>query len=225
MQKIIFDNISAVLIDLDGTFADTTIDMCNALNNILLNHKFKKVDCDDLKYHISKGAIGIIEYAEKINQRALDSSLIRAEFLNEYSQNCFIYTTMIDGMDKLISDIEKQNIKWGIVTNKHSKYVNRILKGLNVNERLHCLVTGDMVESAKPEPDSLLMACNKLKINPSKVLYIGDDERDIIAAKKAGIKSVAANFGFIQENTDIRQWDADFIINKPTDLIKKISNN
>ena len=220
-----FKNIHAILIDLDGTFADTSVDMCNALNRILLDHKFNPVDCQDLKYHISKGAIGIIQYAAAINQRSIDSSLIRAEFLQQYSENCFVNTKLIDGMNDLIINIENKQIKWGIVTNKHSKYVKQILEGLRMDTKVQCLITGDMVENSKPEPDSLLLACIKLNINPSQALYIGDDERDIIAAKKAGMKSVVANFGFINKNININQWGADYIIHKPIDLIDKVSKN
>ena len=95
-----------ILFDLDGTLADTSIDMCNALNKVLTKYKFKNVDCSGLKTHISKGAIGIIDYASVINQRSIDSSLLRSEFLQEYSENTFIYTKMIDGMEKLLEHIE-----------------------------------------------------------------------------------------------------------------------
>ena len=57
----------SVLFDLDGTLADTSVDMCNALNTILENRGLKTVDCQNLKYHISRGAIGIIKYASEIN--------------------------------------------------------------------------------------------------------------------------------------------------------------
>ena len=93
----------SVLFDLDGTFADTSIDMCNALNKVLSKNKFKNVDCVGLKTHISKGAVGIIEYASIINGRSIDSSLLRADFLQEYSENTFIHTKMIDGIKQLLS--------------------------------------------------------------------------------------------------------------------------
>ena len=94
--------IECILFDLDGTVADTSIDMCNALNTVLLQNKFKTVDCNELKTHISRGALGVIEYASTVNQRSIDSSLLRAEFLQEYSNNCFIHTKMIKNINSLI---------------------------------------------------------------------------------------------------------------------------
>ena len=204
-----------ILFDLDGTFADTSIDMCNALNKVLTKYKFKNVDCSGLKTHISKGAVGIIDYASVINQRSIDSSLLRSEFLQEYSENTFIYTKMIDGMEKLLEHIEKNNIKWGIVTNKHSKYVNKILEGFALSNRVKCLVTGDMLQETKPNPEGLLLAANILNVNLNDTIYVGDDERDIIAGKNAGMKTVAADFGFVNKDYDIFSWNADGVIKKP----------
>ena len=79
--------IECILFDLDGTFADTSKDMCDALNTILTEKKFTNVNCKELKLHISRGAVGIIDYASKVNGRSIDSSLMRAEFLQEYSDN------------------------------------------------------------------------------------------------------------------------------------------
>ncbi len=205
----------SVLFDLDGTFADTSIDMCNALNKVLSKNKFKNVDCVGLKTHISKGAVGIIEYASIINGRSIDSSLLRADFLQEYSENTFIHTKMIDGIKQLLDYIDKKNIKWGIVTNKHSKYVNKILDGFSLNDDIKCLVTGDMLQQSKPDPEGLLLAANILNVKLPQTIYIGDDERDIIAGKKAGMKTVVADFGFINEDKNISSWEADHIINKP----------
>jgi len=204
-----------ILFDLDGTLADTSIDMCNALNKVLTKYKFKNVDCSGLKTHISKGAVGIIDYASVINQRSIDSSLLRSEFLQEYSENTFIYTKMIDGMEKLLEYIEKNNIKWGIVTNKHSKYVNKILEGFALSNRVKCLVTGDMLQETKPNPEGLLLAANILNVNLNDTIYVGDDERDIIAGKNAGMKTVAADFGFVNKDYDIFSWNADGVIKKP----------
>lgn len=215
-------NINCVLFDLDGTLADTSEDMCNALNIVLSRNKFKTVNYLELKTHISRGAIGIIEYASHVNGRPIDSSLLRAEFLQEYSDKCFIHTKMIDDMSKLIDHLENNKIPWGIVTNKHSKYVNKILKGLLIDKKVTCLITGDMVNEPKPNPEGLLEASKLAGIKPSECIYVGDDERDIIAGKSAGMYTIAADFGFIHKDESAESWHADKIIKKPSDLINLI---
>ena len=216
------NNINCVLFDLDGTLADTSKDMCNALNVVLSRNRFKSVDCLELKTHISRGAVGVIEYASQVNGRSIDSSLLRAEFLQEYSDKCFVHTKMIDDMEKLIDHMDNIQISWGIVTNKHSKYVNKILKGLSIDDKVACLITGDMVSEPKPSPEGLLEASKIAGINPSECIYVGDDERDIIAGRNAGMYTVAADFGFIHKKDSAHSWHADKVIKKPSELIDLI---
>ena len=212
-------NIKCILFDLDGTLADTSKDMCDALNNVLVNNKFNIVDCTKLKTHISKGAIGVIEYASIVNGRPIDSSLLRAEFLQEYSNNCFKHTKLINGMYELIEHIKSRSLMWGIVTNKHSKYVKKILKGLDLDEEISCLITGDMVSEPKPSPEGLLEASKILGINSNECIYVGDDERDIVAGKSAGMFTIAADFGFIHKDHAVELWLADKTIKDPSELI------
>ena len=210
--------VKCVLFDFDGTFADTSVDMCNALNIILEQKKFKTVNCQNLKTHISKGAAGIIEYASTVNGRPIDSSLMRAEFLQEYSQKCFVHTKMIPGIDLIIKKMDEMSIKWGIVTNKHSKYVKKILQGLSLEDRVQCLVTGDMLKEPKPSPEGLKLAMDMLNVKSSNTIYVGDDLRDIQAGKNASTLTIAANFGFVDSTEDINVWDANHIVNTPNEL-------
>ena len=212
-------NIKCILFDLDGTLADTSKDMCNALNNVLVSNKFKIVNCTELKTHISKGALGVIEYASVVNGRPIDSSLLRAEFLQEYSNNCFKYTKLVSGMRKLIDHIKYKSMAWGIVTNKHSKFVKKILKGLELDTEINCLITGDMVSEPKPNPEGLIEASKVVGVDSSECIYVGDDERDIIAGKSAGMLTIAADFGFIHRDHTAELWQADKIIKNPSELI------
>ena len=216
------NNITSVLFDLDGTLADTSQDMCDSLNRILDSHKLKKVQCTELKKYISRGAIGIIEFASIVNGRSVDSSLIRSEFLEDYKDNCFINTKINNNMDSLIDYLISKNIQVGVVTNKHSRYVRKIIKGLNLEDKLNCVVTGDMVSNPKPDIDGLVKAAEITKCNVSNTVYVGDDERDIIAGRNAGMMTVVADFGFISPDTNIKLWKADLIINDSLDLKKHI---
>ena len=216
------NKVKAVLFDLDGTLADTSPDMCASLNRVLTTHKLKTVDCINLKKHISRGAIGVIEYASSVNGRDIDSSLLRSEFLEDYKNHSFIKTRLNKNMDKLLDYLLEKNILVGIVTNKHSKYVNKITEGLSLNEKLSCIITGDMVLNAKPAIDGLIKAAEDIKCNVEEIIYVGDDERDIIAGRNAGMNTIAADFGFISSGINIKSWNADLIINDALDIKKYV---
>ena len=213
------NNIKCVLFDLDGTLADTSKDMCDCLNNILERRNLKKVDCLELKFHISRGVVGIIDYASYVNGRSVDSSLMRSEFLEDYENKCFLRTELTSGMNFLLSELENISIKWGVVTNKHYKFASKIIEGLNIKDRSSCLITGNMVNNPKPSPEMLLKATELLKLNANDVMYVGDDERDIIAGKSAGMKTAIANFGFIKDSVNYNSWGSDYIINRPLELL------
>ena len=78
------------------------------------------------------------------------------------------------------------------------------------------------MKETKPEPDSLLLASGKLSKEPNIIAYVGDDRRDIQAGKQAGMITVAADFGFVFNNSIIPSWNADFIITNPNQLLDKI---
>ena len=122
-------------------------------------------------------------------------------------------------MDLLIDYMCQKPILWGIVTNKHSKFAKKVVEGLSIDTKMNCLITGDMVSEPKPNPEGLLEASKIVGVDVSKCVYVGDDERDILAGKNAGMYTVAADFGFIDEDQSVEAWNADEIIKKPTDLI------
>ena len=210
--------IKSVLFDLDGTLADTSEDMCDSLNRVLKLRNLKQVNCISLKKYISRGAIGIIEYASIVNGKSIDSSMLRSEFLEDYKNNCFYKTRLNENIDILLEFLIENDIKVGVVTNKHSRYVNKIMEGLGLENDMSCIVTGDMVLNAKPASDSIIKAAELIKCPLDSIMYIGDDERDIIAGKAAGVTTVAANFGFVSDDININSWEADLIIDDPLKL-------
>ena len=221
LQNLKNSNIS-VLFDLDGTFADTSLDLCYALNTLLKKNNKPLVDEEKIKYHISRGAEGLINYGFGSNLSGKKKIELIKEFLDLYDEQTTQHVTLIEGIADLIDQIESNNILWGIVTNKHTKFAIKILEELSYHDRASCLVTGDMVDNAKPAPDSLILACFKLNKEPENSIYVGDDRRDIIAGQRAKMKTAIADFGFINTNDNINDWNADIILSKPSELIKYI---
>lgn len=215
------ENIS-ILFDLDGTFADTSLDLYYALNILLKKKNKPAVDESEIKFHISRGAEGLINFGFGNETSSKEKIELKREFLDLYDEQTTQYVTLIDGIADLIDEIELNKIVWGIVTNKQEKFATKILKELNYHDRASCLITGDMVDRAKPAPDSLILACFKLNKEPESSIYIGDDRRDIIAGQRAKMKTAIADFGFINSNDNINNWNADIILSKPSELIKYI---
>ena len=126
------------------------------------------------------------------------------------------------GTDGIRGAVNSKKISCGIVTNKHSKFVKKILTGLLLDTKIDCLITGDMVSEPKPSSEGLLEASRLTGVDPAKCIYVGDDERDIIAGRNAGMYTVAADFGFINTEHDVELWNANKIIKDPCELLSLI---
>ena len=96
---------------------------------------------------------------------------------------------------------------------------------MGLHQRAISTVSGDTTAHAKPHPEPILHAARIASIDPAKSIYIGDDIRDVIAGKAAGMQTVAAAYGYCGCKEPPEAWGADFIINTPLELIKIIFPN
>jgi len=214
--------IEAMLFDFDGTIADTSYDMVNCLNILLRNHKKDTVHLNTAKNFISTGAGGLIDFAcPDLSEN--NRKLYISEYLDIYKDNIFVKTHLFDGVVELIDMLVLKNYKWGIVTNKPGYLVNPIIEMLNFKYQPYCLVAGDTLKVKKPNPEPLLYASKIISCNPESCIYVGDDERDILAANAAGMISIAASYGFVDDLDQIKKWESDYIINSPLDLTNFIT--
>jgi HAD superfamily hydrolase (TIGR01509 family) len=78
----------------------------------------------------------------------------------------------------------------GLASSSRMRYVQRVLHTLEINKYFLSIVSGDRVERNKPDPESLLLAAKELQTDPQYCVMIGDSHNDIIAAKRAGMKSI-----------------------------------
>lgn len=127
-------------------------------------------------------------------------------------------------MDALLDGLDAQRIPWGVVTNKAERLARPIISALGLAERCACVIGGDTAARPKPFPDPLLHACAHTGVEPARCLYIGDDIRDIVAGKAAGMGTVAAAYGYLGSAEPIDAWQADVIIQHPLEILTLLGN-
>ena len=141
---------------------------------------------------------------------------LRESFLRHYAGEICVDTKLFPGMDFLLESIETRGLRWGIVTNKSTQLTRKIVVALGLESRAACVVCGDTTPHLKPHPASLLHAAKELALEPAACVYLGDDLRDIQAARSAGMRSIAVEWGY---GANLRSWQADAVIGKPPDLV------
>ena len=210
--------VNSVLFDLDGTLADTSRDMANALNILFKNHGKPVLDYELVRKNTSRGSIAMIQlgYAETLAQEIMHP--LRDEFLQIYADNLCDQTQLFPGVTELLECLDESNIPWGIVTNKPGNLAEPLVQELGIAFNAVCMVSGDSLSRMKPAPDQLHHAASMLGINEQDILYMGDDPRDVIAGKAAGMKTAVAAYGYIQDDQDPHSWDADIIFQQALDL-------
>ncbi|HZT62943.1 MAG TPA: HAD-IA family hydrolase [Burkholderiales bacterium] len=216
------NGVRAVLFDLDGTFADTAPDLGRAINRMRADKGLEPLPISALRAHASAGARGLLKAGFGLSPESEGYKDLRDRFLVLYEENLCVDTRLFDGIEALVDAMEARGLQWGIVTNKATRYTEPLLRLLGV-DRAACVVCGDSTPHAKPHPASLLRAAEILSLPPSACLYVGDDIRDIQAARAAGMRFVAAGWGYLGEGGDPGTWGADAVLPRPREIMDLLS--
>ena len=211
--------IEAVLFDLDGTLADTAPDMARTVNEMRIRRSLAPVPLEKVRPHVSKGARGMLLGAFEITTEHPDFAAMREEFLTLYADNLDVDTVLFPEMAELLEALESRGLPWGVVTNKFERYARPVMHGLGLGQRSRVLVGGDTCARAKPFPDPLLHATQQLGIEAARTLYIGDDSRDVDAARAAGMPVLVAGYGYLGDGPPALTWGADAIVDSPAQIL------
>ena len=207
----------AVLFDLDGTLVDTAPDLCNAVNHVLAGLGRAAVPLARLREVVSKGGRAMLAVAlPDLDDAARDALL--PPFLARYAEALAVESEPFTGVPALLDALDARGVRWGIVTNKPEALAAGVVAGMGWVARCAVLVGGDTLPLRKPDPAPLHLACERLGIDPARGLYVGDDERDVQAARAAGMPSAAALWGYRLPGEDPLQWGADHAAAVPADL-------
>ena len=211
-----------VFFDLDGTLADTAPDLVAATNQLLSARNLPLKPYEQLRPCASAGARGLIGGAFGIDTKHPDFIALRDEFFANYEKALCVHSKLFDGMEHLLHQLESAQLPWGIVTNKSERFTNPLMELMGLSQRSASTVSGDTTPHSKPHPEPILHAARIANLDPNKSLYVGDDIRDVIAGKAAGMKTVAAAYGYCGCEEPPEAWGADFIIQTPHELLQII---
>ena len=212
----------AVLFDLDGTLVDTAPDLGYALNLQRQRHGLPFLSDDTIRPYASHGSRGLLEIGFGLLPEHANFEAMRTEYLDLYSQVLTRQPALFPGMIETLQQIEQRGLRWGIVTNKPRRFTVPIVEALQLQSHAAAVISGDDASLPKPSPQTLLLACERMSIDPQTVLYIGDAERDVQAGKAAGMKTLVALFGYLGEADEPEAWGADGLIHYPEQALAYI---
>ena len=218
-----FGNTQAVLFDLDGTLIDSAPDLGAAADQMRTRRGLTSLPLGHYRPMAGAGARGMLGIAFGLTPEHADYDALREEFFVNYEACMTQRTYAFDGVAELIAELIARKLPWGVVTNKSSRFTDPLTRGMPLFASAATVVSGDTTPHAKPHPAPLLEAARRLGIAPSGCVYVGDDERDIVAGRAAGMGTVAATYGYLGQQTDVSQWRAHAAINSPLQLLKLLN--
>jgi 2-phosphoglycolate phosphatase len=215
-----FKGIRGILFDLDGTLIDSAPDLAAAVDGMRLARGFSSLPPEHYRPHTGSGARGMLLAAFDISPEHQSYVEMKEAFFASYEACLLQRTRAFDGVAALLSTLNECELKWGIVTNKSSRFTAPILTAMDIFGTASAVICGDTTAHSKPHPEPLLEAARRLSVNPEHCMYVGDDERDIRAGKAAGMLTIAAVYGYLGAGAAVSAWDADAEISSPLQVLK-----
>ncbi len=207
----------AILFDLDGTLADTAPDLAQALA-ALRPAESPKWDMDAVRKATPAGTRALLRLALGITPASPNYDSERQAFLRHYERLIGAGTVLLPGMGEVLAELARRAIPWGVVTNKPEALARRVLAALGLADTAACLIGGDTTGHMKPHPAPLIEACARLGRKPGDCVYVGDDARDVEAARAAGLRAFAVAFGYASAD-EARAFGADAVLMSAREIL------
>lgn len=215
----------AVLFDLDGTLVDSAVDLAGAVEEMRIARGLPPLGAATYRAMAGAGARGMLGVGFGIAPEAEAYEAMREEFFTRYESRLTRSTLAFDGVEKLLTELDRSAVPWGIVTNKAERFSVPLVGTMGALRGCRTLVSGDTTPYSKPHPAPLLEAARRLDVLPQRCLYVGDDERDIIAGRAAGMATAIAAWGYLGSKPDLARWAASCTCESPGDLLNFLESD
>jgi 2-phosphoglycolate phosphatase len=209
-----------VLFDLDGTLIDSAPDLAGAANDLRAHHGLPPLPHDMLRPMVGAGARGMVAVAFGVAPDDDAFAALRDAFLARYAERLLEQTQVFAAMAPVLDALDAAGLRWGIVTNKAMRFTAPLVDGLGLSARAAVVIAGDSTPHAKPHPAPLLEAARRMGAAPAACVYIGDDHRDMVAGRAAGMGTLAAAWGYLGQGESVHAWGADGVLSSPAELLQ-----
>jgi phosphoglycolate phosphatase len=209
----------AVLFDFDGTLIDSAPDLAGTANDLRSERGLPPLPFEQLRPMVGAGARGMVGVAFGVKPGDDEFTALRDAFLERYALRMLHTTRVFDAMLPVLQRLEDAGVRWGIVTNKATRFTEPMVAGLGLRERIAALVCGDTTPHSKPHPAPLLEAARQLALPAARCVYVGDDLRDVVAGRAAAMATLVAQWGYLGDGPPVHEWGADALLDTPTALL------
>jgi phosphoglycolate phosphatase len=211
-------NSPLLVLDLDGTLADTAADLIGTLNVILEREGHAPLPLDSARELVGAGAKVMLDRGFKAAAASLTEARVQElfeEFLVIYEDRIADETVLYDGVAQSLSRFSAAGWRLAVCTNKMERPSVKLLTALGMADRFAAICGQDTFRDngafiAKPDARALLMTIARAGGDPANAIMVGDSRTDILTARNAGIPVVAVDFGYT--DVPVRELGPDRVI-------------
>lgn len=210
--------INTVIFDLDGTLLNTIDDICDSINETLIDYGYPTRTLEEVKSFVGNGALNLVTKSlpTMVEERTIDTFL--KKYQDNYMKHLQNKTKPYDGILSLLEVLRDKGYKLAVVSNKSDAGVKALCKDY-FNPYINTAIGESTHTPKKPAKEGVMQALKELDSSRENSIYVGDSEVDILTAKNASLPCVGVTWGFRAKEV-LEQYGATYIIDEPSELIK-----
>ena len=196
-----------ILFDLDGTLIHTAPDLMHAHNHVMEKYGYQKKELIEIKklagrgakLMLSKSIHNVAELSGKINKANDVIEKMTKDFINFYSKNILIESSLVTGVLEFLTWCKNNSIRMAVCTNKQEHLSIDLLKKIKIYDFFDYVAGGNTFKHNKPDPRHLTDTIEIVGGKINNTIMIGDSETDSNAAKAANIPFVLVENGYTEK--------------------------
>ncbi|OBT10065.1 phosphoglycolate phosphatase [Vibrio sp. UCD-FRSSP16_10] len=221
--------IKLIAFDLDGTLLDSAPDLAVAVDLAMQAMHCPGVSEAQVRTWLGNGADNLVARALSQNM-TIDPSIseqskrqARVHFDHYYAQCGHSKSTLYPQVKESLQALLEEGFQLAIITNKPYQFVPDILSQHGIDDLFVDVLGGDSLPKIKPDPMPLIHLLDKYQLTADEMIMIGDSKNDILAAKNAGVVSVALPYGY-NHGEPIELANPDHLIDDLSQLLKLLTH-
>lgn len=203
-----------VIFDMDGTLIDSQHDIAESVNHVrAVNHGLPAVASERIVDWINRPERNLAKlfYGTEVYEER-----DRIRFEEHYLDQCIMNPKLYGGIETLLARLKEEGVKMAVATNAPTRFAERMIAHLGIAHHFTHIVGADFTGKSKPDPAMLHYILDAMGFRHSthRAWMVGDNLKDIAAAKAAGITGIFSTWGFSAEGS------GDHIIDLPGELLE-----